>query len=87
MMLRLGWCSDVDDRALKHDVTAKSSQHLGHQRDVENVGAIGDGARALGQQGCRHQFEDTVLRTAHRYLADEAVPTGYQKAFTHSSIA
>ena len=87
MMLGLGWSGDVHNRPVEYHLATESAKHLGHQRDVENVWAVGDGAGALGQQSRSHQLENAVLRAAHRHFADEPVATGYQKAFTHSSTA
>ena len=44
---------------------AQAAQHVGHQRDVEDLGAVGDRRRALGEQRRRHELENAVLRAHH----------------------
>ena len=53
-------------RASTVDRAAQAAQHVGHQRDVEDLRAVGDRRRALGEQRRRHQLEHAVLRARPR---------------------
>ena len=47
------------------DRAAQAAQHVGHQRHVEDLRAVGERRRALGQQRRRHQLEHAVLGPDH----------------------
>ena len=65
VVFRLVGRGDSGDVAVELDGGAQAAQHLRHQRYVQDVGAIGDCAGALGQQGRGHQLEHAVLGAAH----------------------
>ena len=52
-------------RASTVDRAAQAAQHVGHQRDVEDLRAVGDRRRALGEQRRRHELEHAVLGADH----------------------
>ena len=64
LVFRLVGRRDPHHRAVEFDVGAQSPKHLRHQRHVEDVGAIGDGCGALGQEAGRHKLEHAVLGPA-----------------------
>ena len=59
------------------DRAAEAAQHVGHQRDVEDLRAVGERRRALGQQRRRHQLEHAVLGADH---VDRARPAGRRRS-------
>ena len=89
MVLRLGGRRDPHLVAVEVDLAAESAQDLRHQRHVEDVRAVGDQVRALGQQGGRHQLEHAVLRATDRDLTDSLLPpvTRKRSLTAHSLVA
>ena len=60
---------------------AQTAQHVGHQRDVQDLRAVGDHGGALGQQRGRHQLQHAVLGAGHLDGAGEPGSAGDQEAF------
>jgi hypothetical protein len=71
--------------AVDVDGGAKTSEHFGHQGDVENVGRIGDRAGALCQQGRSHQLQHAVLGTTHGNFARQPGTTGHYESLAHAA--
>ena len=62
---------------------AEAAQDVGHQRDVEDLGAVGDRRRALGEQGRRHELQDAVLRAHHVDGPDQPGAASYREMLHH----
>ena len=67
--------------ASRVDLGAQAAQHVRHQRHVQDLRAVGDLGRPLGQQRGRHQLEHAVLGPGHPYRAGQARSSGDQEAF------
>ena len=83
LVLRLLGCGDANRRTVKFHIGAQTAQNFSHQRDIENVGAVGDRRRALGQQAGRHQLQNAVLGAADGDLTSQPVAAGYQETLDH----
>ncbi len=78
---QLGRCGDGHHVALDRHHCTEAAQHVGHQRDVQDLRAVRDRRGALGQQRGRHQLQHAVLGTGHLDGAGEPGPAGDQEAF------
>ena len=74
LVVELGRRGDGDGRAVHHDVAAQVAQHVRHQRHVQDLRAVGERGRALGQQGRGHQLQHAVLGADHVDRADQPCP-------------
>jgi hypothetical protein len=52
---------DAHDISVELDRGAQTAQDLRHQRDVQDVRAVGDRAGSLRQERCRHQLQYAVF--------------------------
>lgn len=62
---------------------SKTAEHLSHQWHIEDVRAIRDSGRTLGQQTRRHQFEHAVLGAPDSDFPTQPIATGHQETLTH----
>ena len=76
---------DVDRHgvAVHHHRGAEAAQHVGHQRHVEDLRAVGERRGALGQQRRRHQLQHAVLRPDHVDGAHEPVAAAHGEMLSH----
>ena len=65
------------------DRAAEAAQHVGHQRHVEDLRAVGERRRALGQQRRGHQLEHAVLGPDHVDGADQPGPAAHREMLSH----
>ena len=67
-------------------VAAQPAQHVRHQRDVQDLRAVGDVRRALGQQRRGHELEHTVLGPGHLHGAGSRDPPVTRKRSTPGTV-
>ena len=84
VVLRLGGRRDLRGVVIEHHLAAQPAQYLGHQRNVENVGAVRDRAGALGEQRGGHQLEHAVFRATHVHFPGKGATTGHHEALAHA---
>jgi hypothetical protein len=65
------------------DRAAQAAQHVGHQRDVEDLRAVGERRGALGEQGRGHELEHAVLRPDDVHRADQPAPRRHREMLRH----
>ncbi len=68
-------------REIPLDGHSERSQHIGHDRDIKNVGHSTKSRPTMGQQARGHQLEHGVLRPRDIDLADKPRPAPDHEAF------
>ena len=83
--LRADLSRNVDDDGVAVDryPAPQAAQHVGHQRDVEDLRAVGERRRAFGEQRRRHQLEHAVLGADHVHRAHQPGPAGHREMLCH----
>ena len=77
---------DRHRRRATGDRAPQAADQLRHDRDVQDVGHVGQDRRAFGQQRGGHQLQDAVLGPAHGDLARESRSTGHDEAVHQASL-